>query len=116
MTTYSLEEWQAEAARRGQGNILDCPFTCPLCGNVATPRQFQEAGSEPAYAAQMCIGRVTGAKGGLRVKKRRRDPMPQPCDWISGGLFTTLGKGVVVITPEGKEVDAFPFAERGVTA
>ena len=104
--TYTLDAWRAEARRRGGGDLLDCPFICPLCGNVATPRQFKDAGAEGGRAARECLGRATGAPGGLRSGT----PRSQPCDWAAFGLFGTLGKGVTVVYPDGREVEAFAFA------
>jgi hypothetical protein len=109
--TYTLEEWRAEATRRGGGELLDCRMLCPLCGNVATPRQFKDAGADPERAAQECIGRVVGARGGLYVRTTKRRPMPRPCDWAAFGLFGTLNGGVFVITPDGKQINVFSFAE-----
>jgi hypothetical protein len=105
--TYTLDEWRAEATKRGNGELLDCRMLCPLCGNVATPRQFKDAGASPNRAAQECIGRVVGAKGNLHSKR----PVPQPCDWAGFGLFGTLNSGVFVTMPDGKQINAFSFAD-----
>lgn len=105
--TFTLAAWRAEAARRGHGNMLDCRMLCPLCGNVATPRQFKEAGADPGRAAQECIGRVIGARGTLHSKR----PVPQPCDWAGFGLFGTLNGGVFVTMEDGTQINAFSFAE-----
>lgn len=104
--TMTLEEWRAEARRLGGDDFLDTPFVCPLCGNVATPRQFEEAGAEGSRAPQECIGRVTGAKGGLRSKT----PKAQPCDWASFGLLRTLNGGTTIVKPDGTTADVFDFA------
>lgn len=105
---YTLEAWRDEVTRQGGGDMGDCRFRCPLCGHAASPRDFEAAGADPDRAARNCIGRVTGANGGLFVTTT---PMPQPCDWTAGGLFTNLGKGLVVKMPDGRLVDVFPFAE-----
>lgn len=103
--TITIEDFRAEVERRG-GRA--CGFVCPLCGNVATGHEFAAAGAEARRVAQECIGRVTGANGGLYSKVT---PMPQPCDWAAFGLFGTLGKGQTVVYPDGKQVGAFAFAE-----
>jgi hypothetical protein len=105
---YTLSEWRAEATRRGNGSMLDCPMRCPLCKNVATPRMFKEAGGDPERAAQECIGRLVGAQGGLHVRKK---PMPQPCDWAAFGLFGSLNEGHFVVTEDGKRINVFSFAD-----
>lgn len=75
-------------------------FVCPRCGNIQTPKDFLDVGLDKDRAAQLsyqdCIGRHTKEKG---------------CDWAAYGLFGTLEKGRIVITPEGKEVQVFDFAK-----
>jgi hypothetical protein len=108
---YTLAEWRAEGVRRGGGDLLDARFRCPLCQHVASPRDFQAAGADPNRAAMECIGRVIGARGGMRVERRPGQAMPQPCDWAAFGLFGTLNKGVEVEMESGNVVWAFAFAD-----
>lgn len=105
--TFTLEAWQAEALRRGNGDKYACRFLCPLCGNVATALQFRDAGALPDRVAQECIGRVIGAKGSFESPR----PVAQPCDWAAFGLFGTLNSGAFVDMPGGKRINVFSFAE-----
>lgn len=78
-------------------------MVCPMCGNVATPKDFESAGADPQRAAQECIGRTM-------------KPMPEPkegktpCNWAAYGLFKTCGKGMLVVMPDGTKVEVFEFA------
>lgn len=104
---WTLEEWRAEAKRRGGGNVMACRFRCPLCGNVASIQDFKDAGAEsPDSAAQMCIGNLVGAKGNLNSGR----PVPQPCDWKAYGLFSTLNEGETILV-DGQSVNVFSFAD-----
>lgn len=104
MRRMTADEWRAKAQALGGGNALDCPFRCPLCGHVATPRDFGKRGGDPRLAPYECIGRLTGARGGLNKGN-------QPCNWTVDSLFGALGEGIVVVLPEGRETTVFPFAE-----
>jgi hypothetical protein len=104
----TLDQWREAALANGGGDFMQTKFRCPLCKHVATPQDFKDAGSNPESAATQCIGRVTGAYGGMHVKET---PMLQPCDWAAFGLFGTLDTGIIVMTPDGKEVNVFSFAD-----
>ncbi|KIL37972.1 hypothetical protein SD70_29685 [Gordoniibacillus kamchatkensis] len=96
----TMEEWRTEAKERFGEKTADWRFICPRCGNEQTPRDFVEkAGMKAEDAAntsyQGCIGREVKGIG---------------CDWAAYGLFGTLGKGRIVIAPNGKEVEVFDFA------
>lgn len=107
--TIPIDVWRARGLELGGGTFLDCPFVCPLCGNIATPRDFQAAGAEPARAAQECIGRVVGAAGGL---SRGNQATNKPCDWAAFGLLGTLNGGATVVHPDGTTTDVFAFADQ----
>ena len=108
MKRIPFDERKSEAERLGNGDTMQTPFKCPLCGNVATKQMFVDAGAEGHRVAVNCIGRVIGAKGGLNSRK---NPVPQPCDWSAGGLFGTLGKGAIVVMEDGSEQEVFPFSQ-----
>lgn len=99
--------WRERVAAAGDGNPLDARFVCPLCGNVASPRQFTAAGVQPERAFQNCIGRFTGAKGNLSSPQ----PVPQPCDWAAYGLFGTLNAGTQIELEDGSICWVFDLAE-----
>lgn len=100
MKKQTLQEWLDEAKRRFGEKTSEWKFQCPQCGNVQSPKNFVDAGIEPAQAPnfsyQGCIGRVDTSKG---------------CNWAAYGLFGTLGKGRLIVAPDGKEVEVFDFAE-----
>lgn len=112
----SHHDWLAEARRRFGDDPMKWQFVCPLCGKVSTPEDFVDAGVPKADAHRAsieCIGRVVGAKGGMK-EGRERNPdgsVAQPCDWAAFGLFGNLGKGPVVLRDDGVETQAFAFAE-----
>jgi hypothetical protein len=96
---YTLEQWKEEGKRRFGADIENWKFVCPKCGRVSTGKEFKDAGAEPSDMYQTCIGRHKGKLA------------PGGCDWAAFGLFGTLGKGDVVVLPDGKEKDVFAFAE-----
>lgn len=101
--TYAHADWLAEARRRFGDNALDWRFVCPFCGNVASGRDWKDAGGDPQRSYVECIGRLIGAKGGLN---RDRE---QPCDWAAFGLLGTLHGGARVKHQSG-EMLVFDFA------
>lgn len=70
---YTRDEWLAEGEKRFGKNFEDWKFKCPRCGNVASGKDFKEAGvKEPNVMYCECIGRYVKRKG---------------CDWAAYGLF-----------------------------
>jgi DNA-binding transcriptional regulator YiaG len=57
--TYTPEEWRAEGKRRFGEHFEDWKFKCPSCGNIASGKEFKDAGAEPNDMYQTCIGRPT---------------------------------------------------------
>ncbi|MEF3313299.1 hypothetical protein PV433_30895 [Paenibacillus sp. GYB004] len=105
MVRQTLKEWQAEAAERFGQSARHWKFVCPSCGNVQSAFDFiglvkgggDEVVSQAANSAyQECIGRVDETSSG--------------CNWAAYGFLGTLGKGRIVVTPGGKEVEVFDFA------
>jgi hypothetical protein len=102
----SVEAWQARARELFGDNFLDWRFVCPICGNVASVREFKEAGCPtPNSSYQECVGRwlpkdrtKSAFKGDGKVKK--------PCDYAGYGLIRV--SPVRVVTPDG-ELHAFSF-------
>jgi hypothetical protein len=60
-TTYTQDELMAEAKARFGDDPLGFAFICPSCGDIATIREFLEAG-DPDMAGQGCIGRLGALK------------------------------------------------------
>lgn len=99
MKKQTLEEWRAEARERFGEKGGDWQFVCPSCGNVQSPQDFIESGCdvEEAYNSsyQECIGRKVEGRG---------------CTWAAYGLLGTIGKGRMVVTPDGQETEVFDFS------
>jgi hypothetical protein len=99
-------DWLAEGERRFGKNPSDWKFVCPSCGHIQAIgdfRQYKERGATPATAAQLCIGRFTGAEGAFDPAKHK------PCNYTVNGLLC-LAKTVVVMD-DGVEQAVFDFAE-----
>ena len=99
----TIDEWRAEALRRGGGSFGSVRFACPVCGSAATPDDFVAAGADGRRAPEECIGRAMpqapkGAGGS------------GPCDYAAFGFIKALGC-VTVTHPDGTETYAFPFAD-----
>ena len=99
-----MKEWQEEAVRRFGKDPEDWKFICPACGRVNTGEEFKEAGAEPDDMYCNCIGRFNGHMVPASKSKGHG------CDWAAYGLFGTMGKGVIVVKPDGKEFEVFDFA------
>lgn len=106
MQRQTLEEWLSEGKKRFGDDFTNWKFRCPACGHVASGQDFKKLGAKPNDMYQICIGRANG-KGtdGMKGKDEGNG-----CNWAAFGLFGTLDKGRIVITPEGKEVEVFDFA------
>lgn len=98
---YTIDQWRREAEARFGPCVEDYKFICPRCGRVNVGWEFKEAGAEADDTAQCCIGRFTADKG---------------CDWAAFGLFGTMGRGDVVIFPNGKRAEVFRMAEKDMQA
>ncbi|OQA48395.1 MAG: hypothetical protein BWY46_01402 [Firmicutes bacterium ADurb.Bin300] len=101
---YTQEEWLAELKKRFGDDKTKWAFKCPACGKVSTGQEFKDAGAEPNDIYQTCIGRHTGKGSPTKDSK-------DGCDWAAFGLFGTLGKGDIVVTGEGKEIEVFSMAD-----
>ena len=107
-TTYTHVEWLAEGKRRFGDDFMKWRFQCPACGHIASVQDIKDAGGDPETQSYFCcIGRFTG-QGSPDRKHNEKG-----CNWTAGGLFGTMGKGVTIITPDGKEHDVFDFAPMG---
>lgn len=108
MCKQTLAEWTNEGKQLFGKDFLEWKFECPVCGHVASIRDFKEVGADPNDAYQMCIGRVNG-KG----TKNQTDE-GNGCNWAAFGLFGTVSKGRTVISDEGNEVSVFDFAKEAI--
>lgn len=103
LTTYTLEEWTAEAQRRFGPDHTKWRFVCPLCGNVASGQEFKDAGAEPHAMYQECIGRYRGGRSAFE------ETGEGPCDYAAYGLLQFAP--VRVDAGGEKPTMAFAFAE-----
>jgi len=97
MKYQSVDEWKARGKELYGEDVENWKFVCPSCDKVSSGADFKVTGAELENMYNTCIGRHNNKETG--------------CDWAAYGLFKTMGKGDVVITPDGKEVDVFAFAE-----
>ena len=105
MKYNSVKEWQDEAKRRFGPDMMGWKFRCPMCGHVASVRDFKEAGAKsPNCAYQECIGRYTG-------KGSPKEGDDSGCDWCAYGLFGVPREHDPVVADDGKEIDVYPFAD-----
>lgn len=70
--TYTVDEWKAEGEKLFGKDWENWKFKCPSCGNVASGKEFKDAGQDPNAMYCECIGRHVKGKG---------------CDWAAYGLF-----------------------------
>lgn len=107
MIKQSLNEWTEEGKKRFGEDFTKWKFKCPACGHVASGQDFKDLKAVPNDMYQICIGRING-KGTDGMKSKDEG---YGCNWAAYGLFGNLGKGRIVITPEGKEIEIFDFAD-----
>ena len=109
--TMTTDGFFAELDAQGVAKSADYAFRCVMCNTVQSMRSFVRAGATPETAEQQigfsCVGRFTDA-GAWNPKDAERAKVPG-CDWTIGGLFGSLGRGVVVIR-EGRKHPRFHLA------
>ena len=105
----TIQEWREEGTRRFGEDYMDWKFECPMCGHIASIRDFKEAGAKgPNCACQECLGRYTG-KGAPKAGDA------SGCNWAAYGLFGIPdGKGMIVLDEEGIWTECFAFAGQEV--
>ena len=101
----SVEAWKAEGERRYGPDVLEWKVKCPMCGHVATVKDFKEAGAKgPDDAFFNCIGRYTG-------KGSPKEGDSSGCNWAAYGLFGIPKGGAVVMKNEDESFQIFDFAD-----
>lgn len=105
-TYESVKEWIAEGTRLFGEDLSEWKYRCPMCGHVASVKDFEEAGAEdaPNDAPVECIGRYTG-KGGPSESDG------SGCNWAAYGLFKIPNDKGVKVRQGDKYIDVFAFAE-----
>lgn len=87
--SMTLEEWQGEARRRF-GVPEDWKFKCPVCGYVASVKEYRDAGASDSAIGFSCIGRWKAeARGAFEGEGHG------PCNYAGGGLFRLNPQPVV---------------------
>lgn len=100
----SHADWAAEGARRFGTDKKLWKFQCPICGNIATPTDFNDAGADPTLATQHCIGRHVAE----RTEAFGDGKTGKPCDYAAYGLFQVAP--IRVQAGGAKPVHCFAFA------
>jgi len=103
VSTFTVDEWKAEAIRLFGEDHMAWRFVCPSCGHVASTNDYHQAGAPSGAVAFSCVGRWTGAT------REFGQSGPGPCNYAGGGLIRI--NPVVVTDDGGKEVQrVFDFA------
>lgn len=108
MTTdriWTYDEWKAEGNRLFGPTLLDWRFVCPVCGHVATARDWKAAGAPEGAIGFSCVGRYLDKCPALSTREG-----PGPCDYSGGGLIG-LNPLALRFTPDSEPHRFFAFAE-----
>ena len=97
---YTAEEWRAEGVRRFGPDEMKWRFTCPACGHVATPADYEAVGAKDTHVAFSCVGRFLDSPRDAFAKG------PGPCNYAGGGLI-----GLNPVEIEGRKARYFAFAD-----
>ncbi len=100
----SESDWKAEAARRFGPDPMAWRFVCPVCGHVASVKDWRDAGAGNGEVAFSCVGRHRqGAKDAFA-----QGDASKGCTYAGGGLFRL--NPVHVVREDGQAYDVFEFA------
>jgi hypothetical protein len=106
VTTYTQEEWRAEAVKRFGKDHKQWKFICPVCKYVQSVQDYIDAEAPQGAIGFSCVGRyVSESKEAFDVSVKEEGP----CNYAGGGLFRL--NPVKVILPDGSEEQAFAFAD-----
>lgn len=100
----TLAEWVAEGERRFGEDRLTWRYVCPVCGHVASAKEWQTVGAPHGSVAFACVGRWTEG-----AKEAFKDEGDGPCTYTGGGLFQL--NPLRVKYPDGESTTWFDFAE-----
>lgn len=98
------ENWIEEAKKRYKKSD-DIAFKCPLCGYVATVKEWKDGGADEREIGFSCIGRCVGVKREAFDSKSKKGP----CNYTGGGLLQF--NPVKVIFDDGNTASYFDFAD-----
>lgn len=102
MRNVSEADWKEEGKKLFGPDFMKWKFVCPVCGHVATPQEWIDAGAPEGAVAFSCIGRwLPDSQDALSSDEIGKGP----CNYAGGGLFPL---NPVLI--EGRENRVFEFA------
>lgn len=102
--TLTRQEWEAEGERRFGKNKMDWKFVCPVCGHVASVRDYQAAGAPEGAVGFSCVGRYLKESPGVFLENKA-----SPCNYAGGGLFR-MNPVLIVDKDADNEHTYFDFA------
>lgn len=111
----SVEAWQARASELFGDDFLGWRFVCPVCGNVASVKDFSSLGAPANSATINCLGRYL-PEG--KVRNAFGLGSGRPCNYAGLGLIRL---SPVRVSAQGSDHHVFAFdgdadAERGSDA
>lgn len=101
----TFKQWREEGTRRFGDDRLAWKFVCPVCGHVATWKDWEDVGAPEGAVAFACVGRwIDGSRIAFGD-----DDGPGPCNYTGGGLFRL--NPLRITGPDGESTTFFDFAE-----
>jgi hypothetical protein len=95
----SEKDWAAIGRKLYGDDRRDWKFKCPVCGNVATARDYEMAGASEGTVGFSCLGRWTGATSSFNGSA--------PCNYAGGGLIRL--NPIFILTESGHKHNLFDF-------
>lgn len=112
--TITMDKWKKEAKKR-YGEYENIRFQCPMCGYVATPKDWLSIGAGEGEIGFSCIGRHHDNPVRAFGEKNKHGG---PCDYAGGGLLRVNPVHIELIDDEGKKYirQTFDFADDPLTS
>jgi len=105
----SREEWEAEGRKYFGEDVLNWTFKCPVCGHVASVKDYVDLGASPGMVGFSCIGRLMDNPKKAFGEKNDKDG---PCDYAGGGLFLLNPIKICLDKENDKYINCFEFAKK----
>jgi len=106
------EEWEKQAKEIFGDDYMGWAFKCPVCGHVATVKDYKEAGATEGAVGFSCVGRWLDKSEDAFDVPVGETAQRGPCNYAGGGLIRL--NPVTVIFPDGKEMQVMEFAKEAV--
>ena len=103
--TMTLEEWKTKGRELFGDDQCEWKFKCPVCGYVASVKDWKDAGATEGMVAFSCIGRLQD-----KCRDAFEGKGSGPCSYAGGGFFKL--NPIMVIDPDGNEHQMFEFADK----